>query len=112
METTPLNTRLVSFFQTCFDECVVSIRDEMGICCQGLPMVINMSYSHVFLAHKLVVCPVYLASVFFMDSQDELDRFRNAYWKKTPEEWIAERGAPLATSCRKRYRVFRAVAVW
>ena len=75
-------------------------------------MVINMSYSHVFLAHKLVVCPSYLASVFFMNSQAELDRFREEYWKKTPKEWCELRGSPLAHCCKKRTNVFRAVAVW
>ena len=95
------------FFQTCFDVCIVTIREELGICCNGLPMIINMSHGHVNLAHRLVVCPVYMARAFFMDSQEQLDIYREFYWNQSPKEWFAGRDYPRRR--RKRRHLFRGV---
>ena len=50
-------------------------------------MIINMSYGDVLLANRLLVCPVYAVSVFCMDSREQLDIYREFYWKQSPKEW-------------------------
>ena len=52
-------------------------------------MIINMSYGDTLLANRLLVCPIYVASVFCMDSLEQLSVYRDFYWKLSPKEWLA-----------------------